>query len=140
MGRRVFPALFVFLAALADFRGSHGVAFDLLLVAVPCAAVAGLSAFGSFLDARGDGVAALRALGWGLVVLLLTLSCTVRSSAVHALPPVAFSTVVACLAIFVVQAVVEAVPSFGRPARRTRTAAPPSAVTAEPVAELRRAS
>ena len=83
-------------------------------------------------------VAALQALGWALVVLLLTLSCAVRSSAVHALPPVAFSTVVACLGIFAIQAVIEAVPSFGRPVRRTRAASPPPAV--EPVAELRRAS
>jgi hypothetical protein len=94
----------VLLAAYADFLGSHGLAFDLLLLAIPCAAVAALGSFGSMLDGRDGSAGALEVLGSALVVVLLTLSCAVRSSAVHELPPVAFSTVFACLGIFALQA------------------------------------
>jgi hypothetical protein len=104
----------VLLAAYADSRGSHWFAFDLLLVAVPCAAVAALSAFERFLEERGDPVAALQALGWALVVLLLTVSCAVRSAAVHALPPLAYSTLVMCLGIFAIQVGVVAAPFVRR--------------------------
>jgi hypothetical protein len=99
----VLPALLVLLAVYADSRGSHRIAFDLLLVAVPAASVAALGAFGSFLERRDESAAAFHALGWGLVVLLLTLSCAVRSAALHALPPLAISTVVLCLGIFALQ-------------------------------------
>jgi hypothetical protein len=104
----------VLLAAYADSRGSHWFAFDLLLVAVPCAAVAALAAFERFLEARDEPAAALQALGWGLVVLLLTLSCAVRSSAVQALPPLAYSTLVMCLGIFAIQAGLVAAPFLRR--------------------------
>ena len=114
MGRRAFPALLVLLAAYADRLGSHGIAFDLLLVAVPAACIAGLAAFERFLDDRADPVATLNAGGWVLVVVLLTLSCAVRSAAVHALPPLAYSTVVVCLGVFAVQAGVVVVPFVRR--------------------------
>ena len=114
VGRRVFPAVLVLLAAYADSRGSHGIAFDLLLVAVPAAAFAGLGAFERFLAQRDEPVAALQALCWALVVPLLTLSCAVRSAALNALPPAAFSTVVVCLALFAIQAGVVAVPFVRR--------------------------
>ena len=114
------------LAALADSRGSHGIAFDLLLLAVPCAAVAALTTFGSFLAPQEAGVGALQVLGSALVVLLLTLSCAVRSTAVHGLPPLAFSTVFACLGIFALQAggpvVSPRLRSLARPARGARVA------------------
>jgi hypothetical protein len=110
----VLPALLVILAAYADSRGSHRLAFDALLVAVPCACVAALAAFGSFLDSRDDAVAAFQALAWAVVVLLLTLSCSVRSSAVHALPPLATSTVAACLVVFAIQLVLAAAPFLRR--------------------------
>src|SRR5262245_66194537 len=86
VGRRVFPALLVILAAYADSRDSSRIAFDLLLLAVPFACVAGLSAFERFLGERGDPVAALQVLGWAFGVVLLTLSCAVPSRAAHALP------------------------------------------------------
>ena len=114
MGRRAIPALLVLLAAYADSRGSHGLAFDLLLVAVPAACVAGLGAFERFLDDRVDPAVALQAGGWALVVVLLTLSCAVRSAAVHSLPPLAYSTVVVCLGVFAVQAGVVVVPFVRR--------------------------
>ena len=102
------------LAAYADSRGSSRIAFNLLLVAVPCSCVAGLSAFERFLGERGEPVAALQALGWAFVVLLLTVSCAVRSTAVHDLPPIAISSVIACLVIFAVQAGVVAAPFVKR--------------------------
>jgi len=104
----------VLLAAYADSRGSSRIAFNLLLVAVPCACVAALSAFERFLGERGEPVAALQALGWAFVVLLLTVSCAVRSTAVHDLPPIAISSVIACLVIFAVQAGVVAAPFLKR--------------------------
>jgi len=88
MGRRLLPALLVVLAALADGRGAHGLAFYALLGAVPFAAVAAIAAFGEQLDSRGDAVAAMQALLWGLVVVLLVVSCSARSGApVHVAVP-----------------------------------------------------
>jgi hypothetical protein len=106
----VFPALLVLLAAYADGRGSHGVAFDALLVAVPFAAVAALGGFAAYVDAREDPVVALQALLWAFVVGLLVLSCAVRSAALEGLPPLAVTSVVACLLLFAVKLVVAAAP------------------------------
>ena len=106
--------MLVLLAAYADSRDSSRIAFNLLLVAVPCACVAGLSAFERFLAERGEPVAALQALGWVLVIGLLRLSCAVRSTAVHDLAPIVISSVIACLAIFAIQAGVVAAPFVRR--------------------------
>jgi hypothetical protein len=99
----VLPALLVLLAAYADSRGSYRVAFDALLVAVPLACVAALSSFAVFLGRRADAASAFHALGWLFVVLLLVLSCAMRSAALHGLPALAVSSVVACLGIFATQ-------------------------------------
>ena len=64
----MLPALLVLVAAYADGRGSHGVAFDALLVAVPFAAVAALAGFAAYLDAREDAIAGLQALLWAFVL------------------------------------------------------------------------
>jgi hypothetical protein len=114
MGRRLLPVVLVLLAAIADSRGSHGVALNALLGAVPFAAVAALAAFGRCLDARNDSVAAVQALLWAAVVVLLVLSCAVRSSALEGAPPVAVSSLVACLAIFGVKLVLAAAPQARR--------------------------
>jgi xanthine/uracil permease len=106
----VLPALLVAAAAFADARGSHGLALDALLGAVPFAAVAAIAAFGDYLEAREDAVGALQALLWGIVVLLLVVSCSVRSSALHGVPPLAVSTVVGCLGIFAIKAALAAAP------------------------------
>ncbi len=110
----MLPALLVTLAAYADGRGSHDLALDALLLAVPCAAVAALASFGRALDAREDAVAALQALLWGLVVGLLVLSCTVRSSALDGVPPLGVTCVFACLVIFAVQVTVAVAPFLRR--------------------------
>ena len=114
MGRRILPGLLVALAVIADANGAHGLAFDSLLLAVPLAAVAGLTSFGEYLDARGELVAGVQAALWGLSVVLLVLSCAVRSHALHGVPPLAVSTVVACLGIFAVKATMVAAPYLRR--------------------------
>ena len=55
--RRVLPGLLAIAAFYADGRGSHGLAFDALLGAIPFAAVSALETFGMCLDARDDAVA-----------------------------------------------------------------------------------
>ena len=112
MGRRALPALLVLAAALADARGAHGLAFDALLAAVPFTAVAGLVAFGTYLERRADSVGGLQALLWVLALCLVVLSCAVRSPATEAgvVPPLGASALMACLAVFVLKAVVAAAP------------------------------
>src|SRR5690349_2447143 len=100
VGRRVLPAVLVAIAAIADGHGAHGYALDALLAAVPFTAVASIAAFGAYLDGRDDAVVALQALLWAAVLVLLLVSCEVRSSALHGAPPLAVSSLVACLGIF----------------------------------------
>ena len=66
--RRVLPGLLALAAFYADGRGSHGLAFDALLGAIPFAAVSALETFGTFLDARDDAVAGVQALLWALAL------------------------------------------------------------------------
>jgi hypothetical protein len=110
VGRRLLPALLVVLAAVADGRGAHELAFYSLLGAVPFAAVAAIAAFGEQLDSRDGAVGALQALLWGVVVVLLVVSCSARSGALHGVPPVAISTVVGCLGVFGIKLVLAGVP------------------------------
>jgi hypothetical protein len=116
VGRRALPALFAVLAALADAHGSHGLAFDALLVAIPFAAVSALEAFGAYLEDREDAVGGLQALLWTLALGLLVLSCAARSPATqtNAMPPLGWSALVACLGVFAIKASVAAVPLVRR--------------------------
>ena len=106
----MIPALLVLLAAYADGRGSHGIALDALLVAVPFAAIAALGGFAAHLDARDDPVVAFQALLSGFVVVLLVLSCAVRGSALEGVPPLATTCVVACMFLFAVKLVLAVAP------------------------------
>jgi hypothetical protein len=112
VGRRALPVLLILTAAFADSRGAHGLAFDALLGAVPFTAVAGLVSFGAYLERRQDAVGGLQALLWLLALCLVVLSCAVRSPATEAgvVPPLGSSALVACLAIFVLKALVAAAP------------------------------
>ena len=112
MGRRALPVLLILAAAFADARGAHGLAFDVLLAAVPFTAVAGLVSFAAYLERRADSVGGLQALLWVLALCLVVLSCAVRSPATEAgvVPPLGTSALVACLAVFVLKAVVAAAP------------------------------
>ncbi len=124
MGRRVLPFALAVIAALADARGAHGLAFDALLAAVPFAAVAALVAFGDWLENRAAPFGGIQALLWTLVLAMLVLSCAARSpaSAMHTLPPLGRSALEACLGLFALKACVGLVPllrrtSLPRPAK-----------------------
>jgi hypothetical protein len=106
MARRAIPVGLVIAAAAADGAGSHQLAFYALLLAVPAAAVVALEAFGQVLDGADEH---LHALLWAIVLALVVVGCAVRASAVTgAVPTLARSALLACLAVFCVQAAVSA--------------------------------
>lgn len=106
MARRAIPVGLVIAAAAADGAGAHVVAFYALLLAVPAAAVVALEAFGRVLDGADEHVHALL---WAIVLALVVVGCAVRASAVAgAVPALARSALLACLAVFCVQAAVSA--------------------------------
>ena len=115
--------MLVLLAAIADSYGSHHLAQDALLAAVPFAAVAALASFGTCLDSRGDSLAALQALLWGIAVALLVFSCAMRSDSLHGVPPLAVTSLVACLLIFALKTALAAVP-YARRLAELRPAKP----------------
>jgi hypothetical protein len=114
--RRVLPAALVVLAAYADARGAHGLAFDALLAAIPFAAVASLVGFGSYIEKRDDAVTGLQALLSACAVAFLVLSCAARSPATqaHSLPPLGRSALLGCLAVLFLQGIVAVVPFMRR--------------------------
>jgi hypothetical protein len=116
VGRRLLPGLLALAAAYADSRGSHGLAFDALLGAIPLAAVSALESFGTYLDDRRDAVIGLQALLWTLALALLVLSCAARSPATetHVLPPLGASALAAALAVFAIKSCVAAGPVLRR--------------------------
>jgi len=107
MTRRAIPVGLVIAAAAADGAGAHGFAFYALLLAVPAAAVAALEAFGHVLDGANEH---LHALLWTVVLALVVVGAAARAPAVTegAVPGLARSALLACLAIFCVQAAVAA--------------------------------
>jgi len=114
--RRVLPGLLAIAAFYADGRGSHGLAFDALLGAIPFAAVAALESFGTFLEARNDAVAGVQALLWALALALLVLSCAARSpeTASGTLPTLGASALAAALVVFAVKTCVAVGPLVRR--------------------------
>jgi len=104
----------VLLAAIADSYGAHALALDALLGAVPFAAVAALASFGGYLETRGDVVVAWQSLLWGFAVVLLVLSCAMRSDSVNGVPPLAVSSVVACLIVFAIKSMLAVAPYLRR--------------------------
>jgi hypothetical protein len=110
----VLPAVLVTIAAIADAHSAHRFALDALLAAVPFTAVAAITAFGGYLDRRDDAVVALQALLWALALVFLLVSCEARSSAIDGVPPLAVSTLVACLALFAIKATVAVAPQVRR--------------------------
>lgn len=113
MGRRVLPAALVVAAVIADTQGAHGVARDALLAALPFASVAALVAFGDYVERRivGGGVQALCS---GVIVGLMVLSCALRSNAVHGLPPLASSSLLAALGLIGLKLALGALPHARR--------------------------
>jgi hypothetical protein len=106
VARRAFPALLVVLAALADARGAHGLAFDALLGAIPFTAVSALVGFGSYLEDREDPVAGLQALLWTVALTLLVVSCAARSPATQTaqLPALGRSALIGALGVLGIKA------------------------------------
>jgi hypothetical protein len=124
VSRRALPAILAILAAFADSRGSHGLAFDALIGAIPLAAVAALECFGAYLDDRTDGLRGFQSLLWVLALSLLVLSCAARSPATQAdsLPALGWSALMAALFVFAVKACAALAPhlrrlSFAQPAK-----------------------
>jgi hypothetical protein len=108
-------------AAFADARGAHGLAFDALLGAVPFAAVSALVGFGDYLERRrADSLAGVQALLWTLATGLLVLSCAARSPATEtqALPPLGASALVGCLAVLALKVFVAVAPQLRRASLR----------------------
>ena len=117
VGRRVLPALLAVVAASADSAGLHTAALYALLGALPFAAVSALSSFGDYLEARDDALAGLQSILWALVVVLLVLSCAIRSQAIG-VPPAASSALFGCLVVFALKAALALVPHVRRVALR----------------------
>ena len=109
LGRALSVAL-VLAAALADARGGHELAFYLLVGAVPTAAIAALSTFGDLVEmpgrASGHAAARLDALLSALALLSVLVAAAARGQATEGVPPLGASALVACLAVFVAQALV----------------------------------
>jgi hypothetical protein len=114
VGRRLLPALLVFVAAGADAASAHGVARIALLAAVPFAAVAAIAAFGECLDGPRDGLATTQAILSGLVVALVVLSCAIRSNAVEGVPHAAVTSLLGALAVFALKGVLACAPHVAR--------------------------
>lgn len=125
MGRRVLPIALVVAAAVADGHGSHGLAFDALLAAVPFTAVSAIVTFGAHLERRHDPLLAMQSLLWGIALALLVLSCAARSPATHThtLPALGWSSLVACLGVFALKGCLGAAP-FVRRMAHVRPAKP----------------
>jgi hypothetical protein len=114
--RRVLPGLLAVAALYADGHGSHGVAFYAILGAIPLAAVAGLDAFGAFLDDHRELLPGLQAALWGLAVALLVLSSAARSSVgeTHPAPALGASALAAAVGVLVLKACLAVVPYVRR--------------------------
>ena len=113
MGRRVLPALFVGLAAVADAGGAHSLARNALLAALPFAAVAALVSFGGYIDS-GAPLAGLQALCSAAIVAFLVCSCAARNAAVHGVPALAVSSLAAAVSLFLLKGALALVPHWRR--------------------------
>jgi hypothetical protein len=105
--------LLVVVAAVADSAGAHALARDALFAALPFASVAALVAFGGYIDSRAR-FSGLQAICYGLIVALLVLSCAVRSSTPHGVPPLAVSSLLGVIALFALKGAIATVPRWRR--------------------------
>jgi hypothetical protein len=105
--------LLVALAAIADAAGNHALARDGVLAALPFASVAALVTFGEAIDKRAR-FAGAQSLCYGLIVGLLVLTCALRSASTHGVPPLAVSSLLAVVALFVLKAALAVVPHWRR--------------------------
>ena len=100
---RLASVALVFGAALADAGGSHVLAFNLLLVAVPLTAFAGLRTVGDHVDGKTERATAYV---WAVVLGLLLIATAVRAPAAGdpSVPSVSRSALIACIVVFCMQA------------------------------------
>ena len=119
MLRRALPLAPLLAALAADGAGAHRLAFYVLLLAIPTAAVAGLERFAAVLD--GDAPLGQAVLA-GLVVVLVVLSEAVRGPHLteNAAPALAFSTLAAAFVLVAIQGLRALVSVPLRPALRPR--------------------
>ena len=100
MGSPLPPLVLAVSAALADGAGAHRAAFYLVLLAIPFAAGAALAAAGDLADGSRAG---LRTSCTAVALAFLVLSSAVRSNAPvgGAVPALALSALLACVAAYV---------------------------------------
>jgi cytochrome bd-type quinol oxidase subunit 2 len=110
----VIPVFLVGVAVIADSKGAHGLAGNALLLALPFAAVGALVAFGDYLEVRGRAVSAARSLLSATIVVLLVLSCAIRSNSTHGVPALAVSTAVLVAVLYALKALLVAIPHARR--------------------------
>jgi hypothetical protein len=126
MSSRALPLSLALLALLADAAGVHGLAFYLVLLAIPGAAAAAFVGAGDALEGRG---AWLRGISTTLALALLVLGSAARANAPHggAVPALAVSAVVAAVIAYSIPALAWVLEPL-RPQRRLRRAARPTLV------------
>jgi hypothetical protein len=137
MGRRLLPVALVLVAVAADGRAHRTLATLALVCAVPAAAAAALTVFGTLVElpGRARGTAFLRVdVGLGALALAaIVVAAAARAHAVDgaAVPPLAVSAVAAALAAYALQGLVVLVaPAPSRPRAAARHA--PAAEQPEP--------
>jgi hypothetical protein len=98
MGSRLLPLSFAVAALAADAAGVHGLAFYLVLFAIPGAAAAAFLAAGDALEGKD----VLRGVTSALALTLLVLASAVRSQAPEggAVPALAASALIAAILVY----------------------------------------
>ncbi|MGB2875484.1 MAG: hypothetical protein WBB76_08425 [Gaiellaceae bacterium] len=111
MARWGLPVALVIAAAAADGARVHGLAFYALLAAVPAAAIAALDAFGHLLEGTAGRLPVAL---WSAVLGLTVVGAAVRAPMLSegAVPTLGRTAVVACLALFCLQALVALAAEF----------------------------
>ncbi len=107
------PIALAVLAGLADAAGGHSIAFWLLVLAVPAAAIAALATLDAALEP--DGSRSLRHAWLQSAALVLLLAVTAVRAPVRAtghVPSFAVTAYVLCLLVFALQAFVAIVPTL----------------------------
>ena len=108
MGRRALLLALVAAAPVADAAGAHGLAFWLLVGAVPTAAACGLTSYGAFLERRDDVVVSLQALLWIPTLGLLLAAAAARGPAIASsgVPRLGVTALIGCVALLALKAAV----------------------------------
>jgi hypothetical protein len=96
MGSRLLPTSLAGAAVLADAGGLHGIAFYLVLLAIPCACGAAFLGLSDALEGRD----VLRGVTASLALVLLVLAAAVRANAVGGVPALAASALLGTLVVY----------------------------------------